>query len=315
MSTNEPIRVYVGADRSQQLAISVLEYSIKRHTTAQVQVVPMVDLPVPIPKDPRNGQRTGFSFSRFCIPKLAGYRGIAIYMDADMLVFRDIRELWNIPFEGHKVVIQKEVKFDKETTVKLGAPGKRRKQCAVMLLDCGRLDWDIAAIVGDMDAGRYGYEELMYELCVLREDEIKYGVPFEWNSLEHWDPETRLIHYTDVNTQPWTHSCNPNGQLWLDEVRRMLVDGSLTSETLQKEIDIGFFRPSLVRDIRWRHRLPRLLWPVWDRLNAIFDKMSGYVPHKAVNAAKRARMQAVREHEATIAAGGSRVKHEVERPL
>jgi hypothetical protein len=305
VSTNQPIRVYVGADRSQQLAIAVLEYSIKRHTGAEVQVVPMVDLPVPLPRDPRNGQRTGFSFSRFCIPKLAGYSGRAIYMDADMLVLRDIRELWDIPFDGCRVVIQKEVKYEAETTAKAGAPAKRRKQCAVMLLDCARLDWDISAIVADMDAGRYGYEELMYELCVLREDDIKYGVPFEWNSLEHWDAETRLIHYTDVNTQPWTHAGNPNGQLWFDEVRRMLADGALSWETLQGEIAAGFFRPSLARDIRWRHRLPRGLWPLWDRLNALADKVSGYQPHKAVNAAKRARLQGIREYEAAQAARGA----------
>lgn len=297
----EPIRVYVGADRSQQLAISVLQYSIKRHTSAEIQTLPMVDLQVPAPKDPRNGQRTGFSFSRFCIPKLAGYRGKAIYMDADMLVFRDIRELWEIPFDGCKVVIQKEVKFEQETTAKAGAPARRPKQCAVMLLDCGRLDWDVGRIVADMDAGLYGYDELMYGLCILAEDEIRYGVPFEWNSLEHWDPGTRLIHYTDVNTQPWTATGNPNGQLWFDEVRRMLADGALKWDTLQHEIDTGYFRPSLARDLRWRHRLPRAVWPLWDRLNALADKAAGYVPHKEVNAAKRARLRAIREYEAAQA--------------
>lgn len=302
MSKSEPIRVYVGADRSQQLAISVLEYSIKRHTTAEVQVIPMMDLPVPKPKDPRNGKRTGFSFSRFCIPKLAGYRGKAVYMDADMMVFRDIRELWDIPFDGAKIVIQKEVKFEEETTSKLGAPKKRKKQCAVMLLDCGRLDWDVENIIGGMDAGRYDYEQLMYDMCILPEEEVKYGVPFEWNSLEHHDAETRLLHFTDVYTQPWTACGNRNGHLWFDEVRRMLADGSLKWETLQHEIDIGYFRPSLARDIRWRHRLPKMLLPLWDKKNAARDKLAGYVPHKDVYAAKRERQKAIREYEAAQAA-------------
>ena len=97
MSNDDVIKVYVGADRSQQLAVKVLEYSIQRHTTAPVEVIPMIDLPVPVPKDPRNGQRTGFSYSRFCIPKLAGYSGRAVYMDADMQVFKDIQELWKLP--------------------------------------------------------------------------------------------------------------------------------------------------------------------------------------------------------------------------
>jgi len=293
MKYEEPIRVFVGVDRSQLLAVPVLEYSIKRHTTAAVEVVPMLDLPVPAPKDPRNGQRTGFSFSRFCIPKLAGYRGKAIYMDADMLVFRDIRELWNIPFDGAKVVIQKEVKFEEQTTAKVGAPKKRKKQCAVMLLDCERLDWDIGRIVQEMDEGQYDYEQLMYDLCILREDEVKYGVPFEWNSLEHWDPETRLIHYTDVYTQPWTAVGNPFGYLWFDEVRRMLDEGVLDAAKVEEDIRLGYLRPSLVRDIRWRHRLPRALHAWWDRMNATRDRAAGYVPHREVYEAKRAK-EAVR---------------------
>ncbi len=300
MSQSDTIRIYVGVDRSQQLAVPVLEYSIKRHTTALVEIIPMLDLPVPKPKDPRNGQRTGFSFSRFCIPKLAGYDGKAIYMDADMLVFRDIRELWDIPFDDAKVVVQQEVKFEKQTTAKAGAPQKRKKQCAVMLLDCKQLNWDIESIVAGMDEGRYDYEQLMYDLCILREDYVKYGVPFEWNSLEHWDSETRLIHYTDVYTQPWTAVGNKFGYLWFDEVRRMIGEGVLDVAAVQREIDLGYFRPSLLKDIFWRHRIPQWLHGAWDRRNAAADKLAGYVPHKEVYEAKRLRQKAIREYEATL---------------
>jgi lipopolysaccharide biosynthesis glycosyltransferase len=301
MSNDDVIRVFVGADRSQMLAVPVLEHSIKRHTNAKVEVVPMLDLPVPAPKDPRNGQRTGFSFSRFCIPKLAGYQGKAIYMDADMLVFRDIRELWNIPFDGAKVVIQKEVKHEDVTLNKAGAPKKRKKQCAVMLLDCGRLDWEIERIVQEMDEEKYDYEGLMSDLCILAEDEVKFGVPFEWNSLEHYDSETRLIHYTDVYTQPWTAVGNPWGDLWLDEVRLMLRTGALTWEVVKKEVDLGYFRPSLLTDLKYRHRLPSWARSWLDKRNIVKDKLSRFVPHKEVYAQKRIRQQAIKAYEAQLA--------------
>lgn len=299
---DEVIRVYVGVDRSQLLAVPVLEYSIKRHTTANVEVIPMLDLPVPEPKDPRNGQRTGFSFSRFCIPKLSGYKGKAIYMDADMLVFRDIRELWNIPFDGAKIIIQQEVKFADESTQKVGAPKTRKKQCAVMLLDCDRLDWDVETIVKGMDEGRYDYDQLMSQLCILDEEHVKYGVPFEWNSLEHWDPETRLIHYTDVYTQPWSACGNKNAWPWFAEVRLMLADGTLTEAAIRKEIDLGYFRPSLLRDIKYRHLIPSFLHGLWDKKNAAADKLAGYIPHKAVYEAKRHRQKVIKEYEARMQA-------------
>jgi lipopolysaccharide biosynthesis glycosyltransferase len=293
----EIVRVFVGVDRSQLLAVKVLEHSIKRHTTARVEVTPMLDLPVPVPKDPRNGQRTGFSFSRFCIPKLAGYRGKAIYMDADMLVFRDIRDLWEIPFDGAKIIVQEEVKFQEITTKKAGAPKKRKKQCAVMLIDCDRVDWEVEKIVGGMDAGLYDYEQLMYDLCILQESEVKYGVPFEWNSLEHYDQNTRLIHYTDVYTQPWTAIGNRFAYLWFDEVRLMLKNGSLLWDEVKHEIDLGYFRPSLVRELKYRHLVPAWLRGLFDKKNAVMDKVAKYKPHKDVYEAKRLRLQAIKAYE------------------
>lgn len=296
---DEKIRVFVGTDISQQLAVPVLEYSIKKHTSAEVEVIPMLDLPVPVPKDPRNSQRTGFSFSRFCIPKLAGYKGKAIYMDADMLVFNDIRELWDIPFNGAKIIVQKEIKYD--TTNKEGAPKIRKKQCAVMLLDCGQLDWDIEDIINGMDEGKYDYEGLMYDLCILDESLVQYGVPFEWNSLEHWDTETRLIHYTDVYTQPWTECGNKFGFLWFDEVRRMLSERKLSEANIANEIALGYFRPSLIRDIKYRHLIPPFLHKIWDKINMVSDKSSGYVKHKDVYEAKRKRIKAIKAYEAKLA--------------
>ena len=60
----DPIRVYVGTDDTQMVDLQVLEYSIRRFATRPVEVVPMLNLPVPMPKDPANRPRTGFSFAR-----------------------------------------------------------------------------------------------------------------------------------------------------------------------------------------------------------------------------------------------------------
>jgi hypothetical protein len=294
--SNEKIRVFVGTDRSQALAVRILEHSIKRHTTAHVEVIPMQDLPVPKPRDPRNGQRTGFSYSRFCIPALAGFQGKAIYLDADMLVFGDILELWNLPMEGAKVLIQREVKFGDITTAKPGAPRKRSNQSAVMVLDCARLDWSIEKIVADMDNGLYNYEQLMYEMCILDTADIRATVPFEWNSLEHHDSTTRLLHYTDMYTQPWIFTGNKFGHLWFDEIRRMLGNGTLTLADVSTEIEAGFFRPSLLRDIQYRHKLPTALHFALDACNRWTDTAAGFSPHKEVYQAKKEREQVIAQY-------------------
>jgi lipopolysaccharide biosynthesis glycosyltransferase len=289
----DKLAVYIGADRSQAFAVRVLEHSIRRHASAGVAVFPMIDLPIQQPKHPRNAPRTGFSFSRFCIPKLAGYKGKALYLDADMLVFKDIRPLWEIPFDGTKVVIQKEVKYEKETVAKEGAPRKRQKQCSVMLLDCGKLDWDIDRIIDDMNNEKYDYEMLMHELIILKEDEIKWGIPFEWNSLEYYDETTCLIHYTDMYTQPWVSCKNKNGYLWLDEVRLMLQRGVLKTEEIEEEVRLGYLRPSLLKDLAYGAYVPRPLRPAFDRFAEWFDRSRDYVAHKEVYMTKKKRLQAM----------------------
>ncbi|MBX4994136.1 hypothetical protein ABID08_006144 [Rhizobium binae] len=299
---DDTIRVFVGTDRSQMLAVNVLEYSIKRHTDAKVEVFGMLDLPVPAPLDPRNGQRTGFSFSRFTIPALNGYKGKAIYMDADMIVMKDIQGLWNIPFDGAKIIVQQEVKHTEVTTAKEGAPAARKKQCAVMLIDCAACDWKVEEIVLGMDERKYDYDQLMSEFCILEESEVKYGVPFEWNSLEHWDANTCLLHYTDVYTQPWTYSGHPLGYIWFNEVNRMIAEGRLAMSQIKKEVDMSYFRPSLIADLKYLNKIPAFARKLWYSYHKANDKRLGYVAHKDVYEAKRLRTKAIKEYEAKLAA-------------
>ncbi|MBI3300249.1 MAG: glycosyl transferase [Elusimicrobia bacterium] len=291
----EAVRVFVGTDRSQLLAVKVLEHSIKRHASLPVEVIPMCDLPIRVPKDPRQTQRTGFSFSRFCIPALAGYRGRAIYMDADMLVMKDIRELWELDFKGAKVIVQEELSQEQShTALKLGAPGKRAKQCAVMVMDCARLDWRIDDIIGGLDEARYDYQGLMFDLCLLKEPEIRYAVPFRWNSLEHLDATTCNIHYTDMSTQPWVFPLNRNAEVWYEEVRLMLKEGALGRAEVEEQIRLGYFRPSLLRDLEGRSRVSGALGFVLRSWQFLADRAKGFVPHREVYMAKRARQAAGR---------------------
>jgi Glycosyl transferase family 8 len=288
----ETARIFVGTDRSQLLAVKVLEYSIRKHASIQVEVTPMLNLPLPEPKDPRQGARTGFSFARFAIPALAGYEGRALYLDADMLVFKDLAPLWRTPFEGAKVIIQDDLPAHARRGNHVGAPATRIKQSAVMLLDCAALNWDAREIIAGL-GGQYTYEELVYQLCILKPDEISYAIPFEWNSLEYYeDGKTCLIHYTDMYTQPWVSPENPNGFLWIRCVREMLDAGAISMDEIEQEITRGHFRPSLLRELEVADVSGR----VPPGLVASFlerDRAAGYIKHRAVYDAKKRRAAAI----------------------
>jgi len=296
----EFIDVFVGADRSQLLAVAVLDHSIRRHTERPVRVTPLIDLELPEPQDIRQGSRTNFSFTRFTLPELKGRHGKAIYLDADMQVFRDIGELWDMPFEGAKIVIQQDLPPERAKTAKAGAPAKRHKQCAVMLVDCERTDWDVRVIVAGLD-GRYSYEELMYEMCILPESDIRYGLPFEWNSLEHYDSETRLIHYTDMNTQPWVAADNPFGRLWMREIRLMFETGAISRRNLEREIELGYFRPSLWDELIEAPHEAGFNAQAAKRYEES-DRKAGFVKHAEVNARKKQRAEAVKAYEQRLKA-------------
>ena len=302
-NTIDTAHIFVGSDRSQLLAVSVLEHSIKRHTTMNIELRSMHDVLLPDPKDIRQGKRTGFSFTRFAIPQLMGYKGRAIYLDADMLVFRDFRDLWNLPFDSAKIIIQNELPSQAQQQSKPGGLKTRVKQCSVMLLDCEALaDWDPVKIIAGLD-GQYTYQDLLYEMCILDESEINYGVPFEWNSLEHYEAgKTGLIHWTDMNTQPWVFANNPTGYLFLEEVRLMLENGAMRLSQIEEEINLGYFRPSVIQEIKDAGAGP--VQPISleqvKRYDAS-DRASGFVKHKAVFEAARERAAAVKAFEAKLA--------------
>jgi hypothetical protein len=230
-----PIRIFVGSDRSQMLATWVLEYSIRRHASMSVEVVSMCDVAVPMPRDPANRPRTGFSFARFLIPSLCQFRGRAIYLDADMLLFDDIVKVWEYPMDGADVLCAEQ------------ATGTGRvRQYSVLLLNCANLPWRVEEIVRGLDEGRYDYHGLMYDFCIVPAGRIAASLPPDWNSLESYEPgKTRLLHYTDMPIQPWVSRKNRNGTLWYRALRQALRDGFLSPEEVYQEVRSGHVSPDL----------------------------------------------------------------------
>lgn len=274
----QPVRVYVGTDRSQEIAFRVLGASIRRRTRLQVEVHSLGGLNLPQPPDPAHRARTGFSFARFAIPELAGRSGRAIYLDADMLVLKDIAELWNLPLGEAKAACQEELPEGIARTAPV--PGaRRRKQCSVMVLDCARLDWDAPTIISGLGP-RYTYEQLMGDLCILAENEISYGVPIRWNSLEHADDTTCLLHYTDMMTQPWVYAGNPNGWLWSRELRDLVRAGDMEADFVRQEIAAGFVRPSMARELTLPLEGPLPANTI--RAHLELDRKAGYRAHASL---------------------------------
>ena len=167
--------MFVGVDDSQLVAARVLEYTIRKHASCPVRFIPMIDVPTPQPKDPANRARTGFSFSRFHIPRLAGFRGRGVYMDADMQVFSDVAELLERDMGSHTLLCTRQ--DEPPPAWKDNDWFHPGRQMSVMVLDCERLRWDVDEIIAGMDRGEYGYTDLLFDMCIVPDEEIDDSLP------------------------------------------------------------------------------------------------------------------------------------------
>ncbi len=230
-----PARIFVGADDAQLLGARVLDYSVQKHSTMDVKVEVLDFRHTPVPKDPKNRSKTGFSFCRFDIPRLCDYEGRAVYVDADMQVFADITDLWTLPLDAADILYALSHPLD-----------GRVPQTSVMLLNCAALPWRVEDVVAGLDEGRYGYKALMQRLCIHPADRVKPFLPRWWNSLERYEPgRTCLIHYTDMPTQPWVSPDNKNGALWYAALAEAVQEGFIAEAEIDEAVAKGHVSPQL----------------------------------------------------------------------
>jgi len=236
--TIDPIRIFIGASSSEWLPAKVLEYSIRVNTRLNIEanLLSTVSRPFDLPVDKKNWPRTPFSFQRFLIPEICDHKGRAIYLDADMLVFSDISAVWTSDFGGADVLTTQS-----NTT-------RRQSQFSVMLLDCEKLDWSIESIIESLDKGLITYEQLMYKFVIAKNP--KAHLPWSWNSLEYFDSSSvNLLHYTDMNIQPWISIKNKYCGIWISFLRRAIDDGFVQIDDVVQQVNAGFVRPSILLEL------------------------------------------------------------------
>ncbi len=197
---DDTIRIFVGCAANGEDAESqaVLEYSIRRSASRPIEIVWMKLSRRPDSPFYSGGPggwdtskwATPFSGFRWAIPSLCGFKGKAIYMDSDVIVMRDIAELWGQEFTPGKIV--------------MGKGGAGWRYCVSL--------WNCAAAAGHLlpfavlrsqpDAHRK-----MTHLLTHRPD-LRQPFRGNWNCLDGEkyasldDPEIGAIHYTDMSTQP-----------------------------------------------------------------------------------------------------------------
>lgn len=90
-----PIKWFIGYDNREAVAFYTFQHSLMRHCSVPISIIPLslntLDGIYTRPRDPK--QSNDFSFTRFLVPYLCDFRGMAVFSDCDMLMRADPAEL------------------------------------------------------------------------------------------------------------------------------------------------------------------------------------------------------------------------------
>lgn len=230
---NMKILIGIGCEKEQFLPTRVLQHSIQRHTEADIEFLELGSIRSESPL----GGKTPFSLQRFAFADvfLASHFDVGIYFDSDMCVFGDILELVGEFFSS-------EVDL---ATCSVPKMHKRRPQSSVLIFNKqGAVA--LSERLRQFRLGHIKYEQLMYFerergfACLL-------GI---WNCLEYFDSQTRLLHFTDMDSQPWLRSDNHLGGVWIFALTSWLAESENNLNLLEREVRKGNVRPSLLEAIK-----------------------------------------------------------------
>ena len=221
------MKVFVGYDPREDIAYQVCKHSIVSKQPEAI-VRPLVQKELrdagwytrPVDKL----ASTEFTFTRFLVPELSNYKGWALFMDCDMILTTDIKELFD-QADDSKAVMCVQHDYTPKEGMKMDGQKQtiypRKNWSSVVLFNCAhpsnaKLTQDM---VNDIELnGAY-----FHRFSWLKDEEIG-ELDHTWNYLVgvYDDIETpKLIHYTEGG--PWFENyrnCEFN-ELWKSELYDM----------------------------------------------------------------------------------------------
>jgi hypothetical protein len=220
---SDVIHVSIGSEPKQEIAAAVLRSSILRRASRPVVFsaswLPESGWHPAIREVPRLQRGTLFNTWRWLVPRCYANRGRAIYLDADQVVLADIAELWDLLEPGKQFAAVTEAR---------GIFGKKKPepgaiQTSVMVMDCDACDWNPGTLIAQVAAGSLAYRDLM-QGRFLERSRIQSIDP-AWNHFGICEPETKLVHWSHVASQPYRKPEHPTAGVFRQELHAAIRAG------------------------------------------------------------------------------------------
>jgi len=199
----QPLKIFIGFDPVESVAWHTLVSSIMSQASVPVSIIPLNlrnlrDIHHR-ERDPK--QSNEFTYIRFLVPYLCNYQGTALFMDCDMLLRTDIKELFSLADQQYAVQVVKHDYEPKHSIKYLGNVQHsypRKNWSSVVLWNCGHpKNKEITPYKVDMADPSY-----LHRFNWLDDDEIG-ELPIGWNFLvSEYDADT--INHNDIKNLHFT---------------------------------------------------------------------------------------------------------------
>ena len=203
------MKIFVGWDSREDIAYQVCRASLLKHTSVDLDIVPIKQKHMREKNlfwrehDPLSS--TEFTFTRFLVPYLAGYKGWAVFMDCDFMWRGDVSTVLDYCDYSNAVMVVKH-NYNPPERVKMDGAVQtqypRKNWSSFMLINCGheQVQKNLTLETVNTATGLY-----LHRLQWATNDCIG-ELPVAYNYLEGWHtkddcPNPLAVHFTRGG--PW----------------------------------------------------------------------------------------------------------------
>lgn len=226
MPMSDNLKVFVGYDSREDDAYEVCAASIRRHASGPVEIIPIKQADMRDQglywRDVDPLASTEFTYTRFLVPKLAGFQGWALFCDCDFLWTSDICEIQQ--YRQSDLALSC-VKHDHQPAEAVKMDGQvqttypRKNWSSLMFLNCGHESTrGLTPEIVNSQSGAY-----LHRMQWASDEQIG-ELPDEWNWLEGHSAMRedgsvpKAIHFTRGG--PWFENYQDvaYAELWINEL-------------------------------------------------------------------------------------------------
>lgn len=217
-----PLRIFIGYDPNETVALQVLTHSIYSNSTVPVSITPIIKKQLrSVHKRKLDPQAsTQFSFTRFLVPYLSNYTGWSLFMDCDMLVKGDVAEVFDLADDKYSVMCCKHEHKPTSNNKFLGnvqTKYEKKNWSSFMLMNNIRC----AALTPYYVENASGLD--LHQFKWLDSDSFIGEIPKQWNYLVGYDEPIHNVknyHYTEGGPYfPDYHDCDFNEEWFAEKAK------------------------------------------------------------------------------------------------